>query len=100
MAGKRTHQKTCLLAFADGGAVIQRVVTARFDGVEDGDAAAAEHFEIHAEAPIDHFCERIAFRKKLARASDQVLHQSNVAIAELAIDDFAFIYTVLRSDIE
>src|SRR5579859_7142557 len=80
--------------------MVERVVASRFDGVENSEAAAAEHFKVDTEAPVDHFCERIAFGEKLARTSDEIFHQRNVAIAELARDDFVFADAVLRGHIE
>ena len=67
----------------------QGVVAAGFDGVENGEAAAAEHFEIDAEAGVDHFCERHAFGEERARAGNQILHQANVPAVEAALERFA-----------
>jgi len=70
VAEQHAAEQTRLFALANGGPVIERVVTHGLDGVEDGDAAAAEHFEVNAQASIHHFRERIALRKKLARPGD------------------------------
>ncbi len=74
MGYEQAAQQPGLFGFADRGAMLKRVVAARFDGVENGEAAAAEHFEIDAEASVDHFCERKTFVEKAARAGDEFLH--------------------------
>jgi len=40
MSNQRAAEQTGLLAFADGRALVKRVVSASLDGVEDGEAAA------------------------------------------------------------
>src|ERR1700746_3852231 len=80
--------------------MMDRVVTAGFDGVEDGNPAAAEHFEIDAEAGVDHFRKRHALGEKRARASNQVLHEVNVTAVEAARHDVGFGKAVGRGDIE
>src|SRR5579859_4798477 len=80
--------------------MVERVVASRFDGVENSEAAAAEHFKVDTEAPVDHFRERIAFGKKLARARNEIFHQRNVAIAEMARDDFVFADAMPRGHVE
>jgi len=49
----------------------QGVVAAGFDGIENGEAAPAEHFEIDAEAGVDHFLRAACPREERARATDQ-----------------------------
>ncbi len=61
MSNQRAAEQASLLAFADGGALVKRVVSAGLDGVEDGEAAATEHIEIDAESRVHHFRERRAF---------------------------------------
>src|SRR5207253_4664985 len=60
-----------------------------FDGVENGEAAAAEHFEVNTETFIDHFCERQSPVKQRARAGDKILHQTDIALVKAALHDVA-----------
>src|SRR6266404_6612794 len=80
--------------------MVERVIAAGLDGVEYGKTAAAEHFEIDAEAGVDHFCERHALGEQRARASDQILHQVNVTVVEAALYEVGFGKAVRRGDIE
>src|SRR5260370_9164297 len=50
MRAERAARQAPLLAFANGGAGGEGVVGTCFDGIEHGAAAAAENFEIGAEA--------------------------------------------------
>src|SRR5260370_3099232 len=93
-------EKTRLLAFTDGWAMAQGVVAAGFDGMENGEAAPAEHFEIDAEAGVDHFFELHALGEERARATDQILHEVNVTIVEAALHDFSFGHAVRRCNIQ
>src|SRR5260370_4469255 len=80
--------------------MVERVIAAGLDGVEYGKTAAAEHFEIDAEAGVDHFCERHALGEQRARASEQMLHQVNVTVVEAALYEVGFGKAVRRGDIE
>src|SRR5579859_6264917 len=80
--------------------MLERVVAARFDGVEDGEAAATEHFEVDAEASVDHFCERHAFVEEHAGASDEFLHQADVRVAEILSNDVGFGDFMRGGDVE
>ena len=80
--------------------MVERVVAHGFDGVENGEAAAAEHFEVDAEAAVDHFCQRSALRKENAGAGDQIFHQADVAFVEAALDDVGFGEAVRCGDVE
>src|SRR5258707_7976399 len=93
-------EKTRLLAFTDGWAMAQGVVAAGFDGIENGEAAPAEHFEIDAEAGVDHFFERHALGEKGARATHQNLSEVKVTIVEAALHDFSFGHAVRPSHIQ
>ena len=53
MGPKGLREQRRLLQFADGWAMMQGVIAAGFDSVEDGDATFAEHLEIDAEACVD-----------------------------------------------
>ena len=73
--------------FADSRALVKRVIAHGFNGVENGEAAAAEHFQVNAEALVDDFRERQALGKKSARASNEIPHQAHVAVVKAALDD-------------
>src|SRR5258708_25971025 len=73
-------EKTRLLAFTDGWAMAQGVVAAGFDGIENGEAAPAEHFEIDAEAGGGHFFVRQCPAEEGARAADQNLFEGKLSI--------------------
>src|SRR5579864_465068 len=90
MLNQSPAKQASLFQFADSGALVKRVVANSFDGIENGEAAPAEHFQINAEALIHHFCERQTFCKQGTRASDQMLHQANVAVIKAAFDDIVF----------
>lgn len=79
---------------------MQRVIAAGFDGVENGYAAAGEHIEVDAQAALDHFGERGALDKEIARANDQIFHQADVTRVETAFDDIGFHEAVGCGDIE
>src|ERR1700751_3165200 len=89
-----------LHAFADGGAMMQRVVAHGFDRVEDRDAATGEHVEIDAETSAAHFRERSALGKEPARARDQIFHERNVVVAEATIFDVGFRDAVCGGNVE
>jgi hypothetical protein len=93
-------EETSLLDFADCGATVQRVVALRFDGLEDGKAAATEHLEIYAEFALDLLRERKSQEEQFAGTSDQVLHQRDVALAEAATDDVVFADAVMSGCVE
>ena len=76
------------------------VVASRFNGVENRNAAAAEHFEIEAELAIDTAGKWKTFIEEDARFCDQMLHQRDVVVAEPARNNVVFAYTVLRGDIQ
>src|SRR5712664_1807777 len=80
--------------------MVERVVAAGLDGVEDGNPPAAEHFEIDTEAGVKHFRKRRALGKERARASDQILHEVNVTVVEAALHDVGFGKAVRRGDVE
>src|SRR5207249_4372204 len=71
-----------------------------FDGVENGEAAAAEHFEVNTETFIDHFCERQSPVKQRARAGDKILHQTDIALVKAALHDVALGETVVSSNVK
>src|SRR5215472_6856296 len=100
MLDQGAAKKACLLQFADGGAPMKGVVTHRFDRVENGDAASAEHFEVDAQPGINHFCKRQSFSKQFARARYEILHQADVAIIETPLDDIVFAKTLGRGRVE
>src|SRR6266850_4623677 len=100
MSNQRTAEQTSLLAFADGRALVKRVVSAGLDGVEDGEAAATEHIEIDAESRVHHFRERRAFGEQCARAGDQIFHQIYVEVVEAAVDDVRLGEAVSGSGVE
>ncbi len=51
---QRANEKARLLQFADSRAFVESVVADGLDGVENGEAATAKHFEVDAETLIDH----------------------------------------------
>ena len=59
--------------------MLQGVVTGGFDGIENREAAAAEHFEIHAQKRFDGLRQRHAGVKDRAGASNQGFHQRDVS---------------------
>src|SRR5258706_16164680 len=91
-------EKTRLLAFTDGWAMAQGVVAAGFDGIENGEAAPAEHFEIDAEAGVDHFFERDALREERGRGAQKILYEVNVKFVEAARHHFSFGHAVPRGN--
>src|SRR5260370_3266404 len=94
------RKESRLLHFADGGAMVERVISHRFDGIEDGQAAAGEHLQVHAEASIDHFCKRLAFGEECTGAGDEILHQENVTLIEAPFNNVVLGESVRRSGIE
>ena|SRR6516162_1541038 len=100
MLDQRAAKKASLLEPADRGALMKRVVADGFDGVENGEAAAAEHFEINTETLIDDFCERESFGKQRASAGDELLHQTDVAFVKVAFNDVALGETTVSSNVE
>src|SRR2546430_6553649 len=82
-------QETGLLYFADRRAAVESIISYRFDGIEHGQTAPAEHLQVYAEAAIHHFYQQIAFGKEGSRARDQILHQAHVALIEAPFDDVA-----------
>src|SRR5882762_6680101 len=75
-------------------------VSYRFDGVEYGQTAAGKHLQVHAEASIDHFCQRLAFGKEESRPRDQGLHQAHEALIEAPFNDVGFGEPLGRGGIE
>ena len=55
MGEKRSAEESGLLRFADRWALMERVVAHGFDGLEDPETTAAEHFQVDAQAAVDHF---------------------------------------------
>src|SRR2546429_3862232 len=100
MVEQRSTKKPSLLELADSGAFMERVVADGFDGVENGEAAAAEHFEVNTETFIDHFCERQSPVKQRARAGDKILHQTDIALVKAALHDVALGETVVSSNVK
>jgi hypothetical protein len=100
MRDERAAEQARLLRFADRGAMVQGVVAGGFDGVENGDAAAAEHFEIDTQAGVDHFGQRHALGEECARADNQILHQVDVPIVEAVLDDVGLGQAVRGGGIE
>src|SRR5262245_45388780 len=100
LAKQNTGQKAGLFDFADGRTMVERVIALRFDGVEDGEATAAEHFEIDAELAFDLLRERKSLVEEFASASDQVLHQRNVVPAEAVRNDVVFTDVVMSRRVE
>ena len=66
---------------------MERIISYRFDGIEHGQTAPAEHLQVHAEAAIHHFYQQMAFGKEGSRARDQILHQAHVALIEALFND-------------
>lgn len=87
LAQENPSQKAGLLELADGRAMMERVVTLRFDSVENNHAAAAEHFEIDANAAGDHFRQSRALGEEDASPRDEILHQRDILAAEAALND-------------
>src|SRR5260370_33198314 len=87
MRYQSARKESRLLHFADGGAMVERVISHRFDGIEDGQAAAGEHLQVHAEASIDHFCKRLGFGEECTGAGEEILHQENVTLIEAPSTD-------------
>src|SRR5579859_1887293 len=79
---------------------MQCVIPHGFDGIENGEAATAEHFEVDAQAAADHLCERRSLYKEQARACDQIFHQIDVTIVEAAFDDVGFAEAVSSGNVE
>ena len=90
MLDQSAAEKARLLQFADCGALVKRVVPHGLNGLENGDAAPAEHFEVNAQAGVHHFCKRPSFGKQGACARNEILHQTDEAIIEAALNDIAF----------
>src|ERR1700746_3632921 len=93
-------EKSSLLQFADCGALVKGVAAHRFDGIENGEATAAEHFQVDTQVGINHCGERQTFGKQSARARDQILHQTDVAIVKAAFDNIVFAEAVGRGSVE
>src|SRR6267143_4163543 len=100
MSYQSAAQERRLLQFADSGAVVECVISHRYDGVEYGQTAAGKHLQVHTEASIDHFCQRLAFGKEESRASDQIFHQAHEALIEASIEDVALGEPLGRGGIE
>src|SRR5215472_9599816 len=82
-----TAEEASLLQFANGGTLVKRVVTDGLDGVENRDAAAAEHFEVNTEALVHHSSKGQPFCKQRACAGDELLHQAHIAVVKAAVDN-------------
>src|SRR5712664_161093 len=89
MSYQRAAQERGLLHFADCRAAVESVISHRLDGIEYGETAASEHLEVHAEASIHDFCQRMAFGKEDPRARDEIFHQTHVALIEATFNDVA-----------
>src|SRR6266702_8244806 len=100
MRYQSARQEFRLLHFADGWAMVERVISHRFDGIENGQAAAGEHLQVHAEASIDHFCKRPALGEERTGAGDEILHQENVTLIEAPFNNVVLGEPVRRSHIE
>src|SRR5467141_4615766 len=100
MSYQSAAQERRLLQFADSGAVVECVISHRFDGVEYSQTAAGKHLQVHAEASIDHFCQRLAFGKEESRPRDQVLHQAHEALIEAPFNDVGLGEPLDRGGIE
>src|SRR6266581_9455038 len=100
MRYQSARQESRLLHFADGGAMVERVISHRFDGIENGQASTCEHLQVHAEASIDHFCQRLAFGEEGAGTGNEVFHQMNVALVEASLDNVILGEPVRSSHIE
>src|SRR5262249_28066254 len=86
--------------FTDGRTVVKRVVAHSLDSVENGEATAAEHFNVDAETSIDHLCQWHTLIEQKARAGDQVFHQRHIILAEVPRDDVLLADAVVRGNIE
>jgi len=93
-------QKSDLFGLADGWAVMKSVVALRFDGVENSDAAAAEHFQVDAEFAFDSLRERKTFVEENTRTSDKIFHYCNIIRGKAAGDDIVIADAMLRGDIQ
>src|SRR5215472_16171499 len=100
MLDQRAAKKTSLLKSADGGALMERVVSDGFDGLENGEAATAEHFQINTKTFVDQFRERHALGKQSASAAEQILHQTDVAFVKAALNDVLLAKTLASSSVE
>ncbi len=58
---QRAPKEKRLFPFADGWAMVESVVSRRFDGIEYDQTAAGEHLEVHAKVSVHHLCQRTAF---------------------------------------
>src|SRR5258705_7190692 len=76
MSNQRAAEQAGFLAFADGRAVVERVVSAGLDGVEDGEAAATEHIEIDAGAEVPQFIKRGALVEKMAGGGHAIFYNN------------------------
>src|SRR5579862_314915 len=64
--------------------MLDGVVAGGFDGIEDGQAAATEKIEVHAQSGVDLIQKREAAGEKLARAHDEIAQERGVARVEAA----------------
>ena len=81
---------------ADGGPMLERVVAQRFDGIEHGQAAAAEKFQVHAQLGVTRSASGASLGKKSAGARDQILHQRGVTCVETPRLDILGVEAVTR----
>src|SRR5215470_4995317 len=72
----------------------------RFNGLENREAPAAEHFQVNSEFAFDLLRERQALFEQNARPADQILHQCDVVVAEAAGHDVVFADTVVNGNVE
>ena len=67
--------------------MLERVVSGRFNGVEHGQAATAEKFDVGSQGPINHLDQGQTPEEQAASSSDQFFHERDVPFVEPALDD-------------
>src|ERR1700751_2411888 len=79
---------------------MKSVVALRFDGVENSDAAAAEHFQVDAEFAFDLLRERKTFVEENTRTSDKIFHYRHIIRGKAAGEDIFISDAVLRGYVQ
>ncbi len=96
----RARQQLQLLRLRNRRPALQRVVTNGFDRVQDGEPAAAEHFDVHAQRRIDTLGQRHTLFEQFPRPRDEFLHQRNIPRVEAARHDVVLREAVRRQRFE
>ncbi len=99
--GESASQQSHLRPFRERGAMLERVVSRSFDGVENREAAAAEHFEVHAQEWFDGLGQReprAETERACARSDDFI--SATYRASNFPRRDIGFGQTVFRQGIQ